>query len=230
MEDKDIAIKINNLQKTYHTKNKEINVLKNLNATFYSGQLYAIMGHSGNGKSTLIHILGLIDQFDNGEYKIFNREIKDLNDKELSNIRLKNIGFIFQDFNLMPTLKAFENVMVPMLINKEIDIKQRKNRAIELLNHVGLKERFNHFPKELSGGEQQRVAIARSLANNPNIILADEPTGNLDEKNETIIFELLKKLSENGKCVIVVSHSNKIREYADKTYLLNNGKLEGDIN
>ena len=128
----------------------------------------------------------------------------------------------------MPTLKAFENVIIPMLINDEIKKFERKNRAIELLNSVGLKERINHFPKELSGGEQQRVAIARALANNPNIILADEPTGNLDQQSEKTIFLLLKELAKEGKCVIVVSHSNEIKKYADQVYILNNGKLEGE--
>lgn len=228
MENTDAIIKLENIQKTYHKKEKKLNVLKNLNVEFYSGQLYAIMGHSGNGKSTLIHILGLIDQFDDGEYHIYSQNAKNLNDKESSYIRMKNIGFVFQEFNLVPTLKAYENVMMPMLINDEIKPKERKIKAIELLSRVGLKERINHFPKELSGGEQQRVALARSLANNPNIILADEPTGNLDEKSEKDIFLLLKELAQNGKCVIVVSHSSEIKKYADKVYILDNGKLEGE--
>lgn len=229
MKNSKSIIKLTNIQKKYYTKLKEIEVLKNLNAEFYSGQLYAIMGHSGNGKSTLIHILGLIDEFDNGKYEIYDKNIKNLSDDELSNIRMKNIGFVFQEFNLIPTLKAFENVMLPMLINKGIEAKDRKEKAIELLKKVGLEERINHFPKELSGGEQQRVAIARSLANNPNIILADEPTGNLDTKSEEDIFTLLKEFAEQGKCVIVVSHSNEIKKYADKVYVLENGKLVEDV-
>ena len=228
MEEKTKIIQLNNIQKTFHTKNKKINVLRNLNAEFYAENLYAIMGHSGNGKSTLIHILGLIDVCDDGEYQIYGKNVKNLKDKDASYMRMKNIGFVFQEFNLIPTLKAYENVMLPMLINKEIQLKEKKERSIELLESVGLKERINHFPKELSGGEQQRVAIARSLANNPNIILADEPTGNLDEKSEKEIFTLLKKLAEEGKCVIVVSHSNEIKNYADKVYVLNKGKLEGE--
>lgn len=229
MENSKLIIKLTNITKTYHTKNKEVNVLKKINAEFFEGKVYAIMGHSGNGKSTLIHILGLVDKFDSGEYQIYNKDTRLLNDKELSYLRMKNIGFVFQEFNLMPTLKAYENVIVPMLINKEIENKDRKNRAIELLKNVGLSERVSHYPRELSGGEQQRVAIARALANNPNIILADEPTGNLDEQSEKEIFTLLKKLAQNGKCVIIVSHSNEIKKYADKVYYLNNGKLEGDI-
>ena len=194
MEEKTKIIQLNNIQKTFHTKNKKINFLRNLNAEFYAENLY----------------------------------VKNLKDKDASYMRMKNIGFVFQEFNLIPTLKAYENVMLPMLINKEIQLKEKKERSIELLESVGLKERINHFPKELSGGEQQRVAIARSLANNPNIILADEPTGNLDEKSEKEIFTLLKKLAEAGKCVIVVSHSNEIKNYADKVFVLNKGKLEGE--
>ena len=228
MKSEKISIEVRDLKKTYYTQNKEISVLKNLNAEFYSGKFYAIMGHSGNGKSTLIRSLGLIDKFDEGEYQVLGRNVKNLNDKESSYLRMKNIGFVFQEINLMPTLKAFENVIIPMLINDEIKKFERKNRAIELLNSVGLKERINHFPKELSGGEQQRVAIARALANNPNIILADEPTGNLDQQSEKTIFLLLKELAKEGKCVIVVSHSNEIKKYADQVYILNNGKLEGE--
>lgn len=159
---------------------------------------------------------------------MYGAEAIKYDDVELSKLRMKNIGFIFQSFHLKPTLKAFENVMIPMLINKDIKPKDRKERAIELLKSVGLGERIDHFPNELSGGEQQRVAIARALANNPNIILADEPTGNLDEQNEKEIFRLLKALSKEGKCVIVVSHSEYVKQYADKTYKIEGGKLVGD--
>ena len=141
---------------------------------------------------------------------------------------MKNIGFVFQGMNLDPSLTAYENVMVPMFINKEISPKVRKEKAIELLKKVGLGDRINHFPKQLSGGEQQRVAIARALANNPNIILADEPTGNLDEKTENEIFMLLKEISKNGKCIIVVSHSNDVKKYADKVMYIKSGSIVGD--
>ncbi len=221
-------MKLENISKTYKTKNKTVKALLDVNADFYSNNFYAIRGHSGSGKSTLINILGFIDTFDNGTYDLYGLNAKKYNDVELSKLRMKNIGFIFQEFHLNPTLKAFENVMVPMLINKHIDPKDRKERAIKLLQSVGLGERIDHFPKELSGGEQQRVAVARALANNPNIILADEPTGNLDEKNEKEIFKLLRELSKNGKCVIAVSHSDYVKDYADKLYKIADGKLVGD--
>lgn len=225
-------IKLANISKTYIIKNKKktktIKVLTDVSVDFYSNNFYAIKGRSGSGKSTLINIIGLIDTFDSGEYDLYGTKAIDYNDATLSNLRMKNIGFVFQGIHLNPTLKAFENVMVPMLINKKIERIDRKDKAIKLLESVGLGERINHFPKELSGGEQQRVAIARALANNPHIILADEPTGNLDEKTEKEIFNILKNLSQNGKCVIVVSHSDHVKEYADKIYTIKDGKLVGD--
>lgn len=221
-------MKLENISKTYKSKNRNIKVLSDVSVDFYNNNFYAIMGHSGSGKSTLINILGLIDNFDSGEYDLYGTKAVDYDDIKLSNLRMKNIGFIFQGIHLNPTLKAYENVMVPMLINKKINSKDRKDRAIELLKSVGLGERIDHYPKELSGGEQQRVAIARALANNPSIILADEPTGNLDEKNEKDIFMSLKELAKNDKCVIVVSHSDYVKEYADKIYKIIGGKLIGD--
>lgn len=169
-----------------------------------------------------------MDKFDSGKYEIYGASPSKFSDIELSALRMKNIGFIFQGFHLNPTLKAYENVIMPMLINKRINSKDRKNKAIELLKSVGLGERIDHFPKELSGGEQQRVAIARALANNPHIILVDEPIGNLDAKMEKEIFITLKKLSQNGKCVIVVSHSDYVNDFADTIYEIIDGKIIGD--
>lgn len=219
------VIRLEQLSKSYHTKTEKLEVLKKISIAFEEGKFYAITGHSGSGKSTLINILGLIDQFDDGFYYLYDKNVKDLTDKEMSQLRMKNIGFVFQEFYLNTTLKAYENVIVPMLINKQILKSERKKRAVKLLEMVGLKDRIEHFPKELSGGEQQRVAIARALANNPSIIIADEPTGNLDEKNEEQIFELLQKIAKEGKCVIVVSHSKEIKKYADVIYSLSNGEL-----
>lgn len=225
---KEEILKINNCSKTYKTKTKNIEVLKNINAKFNKNKFYLIIGHSGSGKTTLINILGLLDKFDGGKYTLYGNDILNLNDTQISDLRMNKIGFIFQNFCLNPNLTALENVMVPMLINKKIISKNRKDKAMELLKSVKLENRITHFPKELSGGEQQRVSIARALANDPNIILADEPTGNLDEENEKIILSMLKELSQKGKCVIVVSHSLEAKKYADKIYKLNNGNLIGD--
>ena len=217
------VIELNNIIKIYKSK---ICVLNNLSINFQEGKFYVITGHSGSGKSTLINILGLIDVPTKGTYKLFNKDTKNLNDNQLSKIRMENIGFIFQDFQLNETLNAIENVMLPMTINSKIEKFKRKEIAYNYLCMVGLKDRVTHFPKEMSGGEQQRVAIARALANNPQIILADEPTGNLDANTEKEIFTILKSLSKKGKCIIVVSHSNISKEYADVVFNLNNGELK----
>lgn len=217
---------IENVCKVYKTKNDEVKALDNVSYEFKPGKLYAIMGHSGSGKSTLISILGLIETLTSGRITINNKDISKLKDDELANLRMKYIGFVFQDFYLDEHLKAYENVLLPMLINKEIKKADRKEKALKLLTDLGLNERINHYPKELSGGEQQRVAIARSLANDPEIILADEPTGNLDEENEKLVFETLKSLAKKGKCVIVVTHSEEIKKYADEILKITKGKLE----
>lgn len=218
-------IELNGISKTYKKGNEEVKALTNINFTFDKGKFYAIMGHSGSGKSTLISILGLMNKFDSGEFFLNGKNIKDLNNIEASKIRMKEIGFVFQEFYLDEYMTALDNVILPMLINKEIDKMNREKIAEDLLKKFNLVERKNHLPKELSGGEKQRVCIARALANNPSIILADEPTGDLDEENEKIIFNYLKELSNEGKCVIVVSHSNEVKNYADILIELNNGKL-----
>lgn len=218
------VVELINIKKSYSLKNHEIPVLKNINVKFENGKFYAIMGHSGSGKSTLISIIDGIEPYTSGKVIINKRDLSDMNNKEKSLIRNNEIGIIFQDFFLDNYLTALENIMFPMTINDKYN-KSANKRALELLKKVELENRSNHFPKELSGGEKQRVAIARALANDPNIIIADEPTGNLDEKNESKIFSILKKLSQEGKCVIVVSHSNEILKYADAFYELKEGSL-----
>ena len=225
MDDK--LIYIANLVKEYQVDKENVIVLDNLNIEFLSGKFYAIMGHSGSGKSTLINIIGLLENATSGKYYLNGRDVSDLKENEKANIRAKYFGFIFQDYFLDANLKAYENVMMPMLIDKTIHSKEAKEKAIKLLDSLDLIHRIKHYPKELSGGEQQRVAIASALANDPKVILADEPTGNLDKKNEQKIFSDLKKLSESGKCVIVVSHSLEIKEYADVIYNLEDGTISG---
>lgn len=218
-------MELKNVSKIYKLKNEEIIALNDFSYKFENGKLYGIMGHSGSGKSTLINILGLLENPTNGIYKLNNKDVSKLNGSELANLRLKTIGFVFQDYFLDENMTALENVMLPLLINKSLSFNKKLEKAEKLLKEVGLENRINHFPKELSGGEKQRVAIARALANDPKIILADEPTGNLDEENEQIIFEQLKKLSKDGKCVIVVSHSDEIKKYADEILKISKGKL-----
>lgn len=221
----DYIITIKDITKTYKTKKRDVEVLKNIDLTFSLGKFYAIMGPSGSGKSTLFNILGLVDTPSSGTYKINGIDTTKLTDKSSSIIRMNNIGFVFQDFNLDPYLNALENVMMPLYLNKKIKKEDREKISKDILTKLNLENRLEHFPNELSGGEAQRVAIARALVNNPNIILADEPTGNLDEKLETEIFKILKSLTKENKCVIVVSHSGKIKEYADVVYTLKDGKI-----
>ncbi len=221
----DYIITIEDITKTYKTKKRDVEVLKNIDLTFSLGKFYAIMGPSGSGKSTLFNILGLVDTPSSGAYKINGIDTTKLTDKSSSIIRMNNIGFVFQDFNLDPYLNALENVMMPLYLNKKIKKEDREKISKDILTKLNLENRLEHFPNELSGGEAQRVAIARALVNNPNIILADEPTGNLDEELETEIFKILKSLTKENKCVIVVSHSSKIKEYADVVYTLKDGKI-----
>lgn len=213
------------MSKIFKRKEEEVVALDDVSFKFEMGKLYGIMGHSGSGKSTLINIIGLLENPTKGSYILDKKDVSKLSDKELADLRLKTIGFIFQDYFLDDNMTALENVMLPLLINKELTFKEKEEKACNLLKEVGLEKRIKHFPKELSGGEKQRVAIARALANEPKIILADEPTGNLDEENEKIILDILKNLSKDGKCVIVVSHSEEIKKYADQLIKIKSGKL-----
>ena len=220
-----MVLEIKDLIKDYYHKEKKIEVLKSLSYDFEKGKFYGIMGHSGSGKTTLFNIIGTIDKEYNGNILVNSKNISNLNDEDMASLRNLEIGFVFQDFFLDEGLTALENVMVPMIINANIPKKEREVIAKKLLKEVGMEDREKHFPKELSGGEKQRVAIARALSNNPNILLCDEPTGNLDEETENKIFTLLKNLSKSGKCVIVVSHSNEVKSYADVMLYLKDGKL-----
>lgn len=207
------AVEVKNLVKIY--KN-DVKVLDNVSYEFGSGKFYAIMGRSGAGKSTLLNIIGTIDNATSGEVYIQGREVTSLSEKEKAGLRAKSLGFVFQGFYLNPYLSALENVIVPMRINPDIPAKERKSRALALLEDFGVKEQADSLPSQMSGGEQQRVCIARALANSPEIVLADEPTGNLDEANEKIVFSYLKQLAEQGRTVIAVSHNEAVKEYADE--------------
>lgn len=220
-------IELSGITKKFTNSKKEIIVLNNVNKKFYPGKFYAIMGHSGSGKSTLLNIIGLLDKPSSGLLLIDDVELS-YNEKKLNLLRKNKIGYIFQECYLNENLNVFENIMIPLLINDEISKKNKFIRVKELIRMVGLIDREKHYPKELSGGEKQRVEIARALVNNPSIILADEPTGNLDMKNEKMIFKLFKKLSNIGKCVIVVSHSESIKNYSDETLFVKAGVLRGE--
>ena len=209
-------LKLENVTKIYKTKVEEIKILNNINFEINESDLISIQGKSGSGKTTLLNILGLLDSDFNGNIYIDDKNIKSLSKTE---IRAKNIGFVFQFHYLLPEFTALENVMLPGFKNKENSRVEIKNRAIELLELVGLKDRLHHYPNELSGGEKQRVAIARALINNPKIILADEPTGNLDEHNSKNINELFLKINKEKKqSIVIVTHSKELADIAKIKY------------
>ncbi|MCX4249540.1 MAG: ABC transporter ATP-binding protein [Bacilli bacterium] len=218
-------LKIENIEKKYIKDKNRINVLNKLSIDFEIGKLYAIVGKSGSGKSTLLKCIAALTSLDKGNIKYLDKEISKLNDKELSKFRNESIGIVFQDFNLLDFLNVYDNILMPLVISGSSLFTNKDNdRVKELIDFVDLNERSNHLPSELSGGEQQRVAIARALVNNPNIILADEPTGNLDRENAKNILELLKKISKD-KCVIIVTHDDQVLKYADIIYNLEKGIL-----
>lgn len=218
-----MIITVDNINKTYKNGSLELQVLKNISFKVDKGEFLAIMG-SGSGKSTMMNILGCLDNQYEGRYILDGIDISKSTENELSEIRNKKIGFIFQSFNLLPRLTALENVELP-LVYSSIPKEERHKRANELLEMVGLKERIHHRPNELSGGQRQRVAIARALANNPSIILADEPTGNLDSKSEEEIIEILQKLNKMGKTIVIVTHEPSIGEIAERKIVFKDGEI-----
>ena len=218
-------LKLENVSKSYITKEKKVEVLKNISYEFKKNKVYCIIGKSGAGKSTLIEILGLLLDYDDGKIMINDKDVKAKTENEKARIRNKEIGFIFQSYYLNPFMKAYENVMLPMYLNKKMTKKEMKEKSYKLLKLVGLENRETHFPKELSGGEQQRVAIARALGNEPHVILADEPTGALDPENAEHILSILKLLGQNNRCVIIVSHDERVKKYADVVLTIKNHQL-----
>ena len=207
-------------------ENGKIICFQDINYQFEYGKLYVILGKSGAGKTTLLNILGLNDNLDKGKIFIDAEDVTIKNNIEKSQIKNKKIGMIFQNFLLIDDLKTIENVMLPAFLNKKTNYNDIKEKALKLLKKLGIEDKANNFPKTLSGGEKQRVSIARALMNNPKILLADEPTGNLDSENEKKIFEMLKEISDSNKCVIVVSHNKEIVKYADVVVKLEGGQLE----
>ena len=219
-----MIITVDNVNKTYKNGSLELQVLKNISFKVDKGEFLAIMGSSGSGKSTMMNILGCLDNQYEGKYILDGIDISKSTENELSEIRNKKIGFIFQSFNLLPRLTALENVELP-LVYSSVPKEERHKRANELLEMVGLKDRTHHRPNELSGGQRQRVAIARALVNNPSIILADEPTGNLDSKSEGEIIEILQKLNKMGKTIVIVTHEPSIGEIAERKIVFKDGEI-----
>ncbi len=218
-------ISIKNISKTYFMGDIKINALQNISLNIEKGDFLAIVGSSGSGKSTLMNVLGCLDVAQSGKYFFNNKDIFSLSDKTLSKIRNEKIGFIFQSFNLIPSLTAFENVELP-LIYRKIAKKERKIRVENALKKVGLQKRANHKPFEMSGGQQQRVAIARAIAGEPEVILADEPTGNLDSKTSNEVMKILQELNSCGISIILITHDMNIANLASKVISLNEGKIK----
>lgn len=218
-------IEAKNLNKTFKMGDLDIEVLKDINLSIESGEFVSIMGPSGSGKSTLLYLIGGLDKPTSGSVKIKGSELSDMKDKEQSIMRRRDIGFVFQFYNLIPNLSVEENVILPVLLDGK-KLKDYRKRLDEILEVTGLSDRRAHTPRELSGGQQQRVAIARALVNEPDIILADEPIGNLDTKTGTEVMELLKKINkEKGKTIVQVTHSNEAAEYGDRVINVRDGKV-----
>ncbi|HHZ00521.1 MAG TPA: ABC transporter ATP-binding protein [Tissierellia bacterium] len=220
-------IRIENLNKIYKNGSVEVHALKDVNMEVAYGEFLAVMGHFGSGKSTLMNILGCLDRPTSGKYFLDGIDIDIKSPDELSLIRNKKIGFVFQAFNLIPRTNVLRNVELPMIYAK-VKAKQRRERALELLEKVGLSDRVNHMPNELSGGQKQRVAIARALANNPPIILADEPTGNLDTNASEEIMKIFRDLNREGTSIIVVTHEPEVAKYADRIIVFKDGCIIED--
>ena len=218
-------LELKNIHKTYQMGKVEVKALSDVSLKIASGEFVAIMGPSGSGKSTLMHILGLLDRPDSGSYLLGDREITKLSDDDLATLRNRMIGFVFQQFHLLPRMTALENAELPLIYAGKRHLKERAKKEME---EVGLADRMNHRPNELSGGQQQRVAIARSLVNEPLIIFADEPTGNLDSKSKEEIISILKKLNQKGKTIVIVTHEKEIAEHAKRIIQMRDGNIISD--
>ncbi len=221
-----MIVKLDNIFKTYGESGSEISVpaLNDVSLSVAQGEYVAIMGPSGSGKSTLMNVIGCLDKPSSGSYFFENQDVLKLKDKQLSDLRLHSIGFVFQSFYLMNEETALENVALP-LSYAGVPKKEREKRAAEALTKVGLAERIKFRPDQLSGGQKQRVAIARAIVNNPRVLLADEPTGALDQKSGAAIMELFQKLNDEGTTIIMITHDSNIASHAKKSYLIVDGKL-----
>lgn len=219
-------IEIKNLRKDYHVGEVTVHALRGVDLNIYEGEFVAIMGASGSGKSTMLNILGCLDKPSDGEYFLDGVDVKSLNKDATAKIRNKKIGFVFQSYNLLSRTTALENVELPLFYNGKIKPKERKDKAINALEAVGLADRMHHMPNQLSGGQQQRVAIARSLVNDPVMILADEPTGNLDTRTSFEIMELFQNLNAMGRTIVYVTHEPDIARFGTRNVIFRDGRIQ----
>jgi len=217
-------ITITKLSKVFRTEELETKALSEISLTINQGDFVSIMGPSGSGKSTLLNIIGLLDSASSGSYQLLDQEMVGLKEKQKSQARKENIGFIFQNFNLIDELSVFDNIELP-LIYSNVPSAERKSRVNEMAKILGIAHRLKHFPQQLSGGQQQRVAVARALINDPKIILADEPTGNLDSRNGNEVMELLTDLHASGSTILMVTHSDYDASFSQRTILMKDGEI-----
>ena len=217
-------LKLTDICKDYQQGKEPVRVLKHVNLTVEKGDYLAIMGPSGSGKTTLMNIIGCLDVATSGSYELDGRNLKDLSDDDLADIRNRHIGFVFQHFHLLPKMTALDNVALPMLY-ADIPLKERRERAAEALKAVGLEARMEFYPNQLSGGQCQRVAIARAIVGKPDLLLADEPTGALDTKSGNQVMEIFRQLSAEGMTIVMITHEPSIADCADKTYRILDGEL-----
>jgi len=222
-------INIQNLSKVFSTEEIETKALNNVSLQIQQGEFVTIMGASGCGKSTLLNIVGLLDNVSSGSYKLLDREINGLSEAEKSKIRKQNIGFVFQNFNLIDELSVYDNMELPLIYNN-VAASERKKKVEAIAERLAISHRLKHYPQQLSGGQQQRVAVARALINDPKIILADEPTGNLDSKNGNEVMELLTDLHANGATILMVTHSDYDASFSQKTIFMKDGMVLSEKN
>jgi putative ABC transport system ATP-binding protein len=223
-------IQLENIRKTFHLGDTEVRALDNVDLAVEPGDFLAVIGASGSGKSTLMNVIGCLDRPDSGHYLLEGRPVGDLNRRQLADIRNQRIGFVFQGFNLLARTTALENVMLPLLYTRGgLPSAQLHLRAVEALRRVGLADRMHHEPNQLSGGQQQRVAIARALVNDPAIILADEPTGNLDSRTTLDVLALFQELNDNGITIVLVTHEGDVAEHAGRIIEMQDGRIRRDF-
>lgn len=221
-----IIIEIKRLRKDYHVGEVVVHALRGVDLQIREGEFVAIMGMSGSGKSTMLNILGCLDQPTAGDYLLDGTNVNSMNRDELARLRNRKLGFVFQAYNLLPRTTALENVELPLFYNPKMKSRERLERAVNALEAVGLKERMGHMPNQLSGGQQQRVAIARSLVNDPVLILADEPTGNLDTRTSVEIMELFQSLNDKGRTIVFVTHEPDIARFASRNVVFRDGRIQ----